>query len=194
MLSRDTCRDRVGTAFEWFSRDGTNRDIETREVRSWSMHRRRFLRRVGAAGGVAATTALAGCSSVGGEPDYDVGMVADGYRPAELTVAVGDTVVWENTSARPTPLLPTRAGFRRRPTTSPPAASTTRKPPAPRGTMTSAARWRAATALRTPSPSPAATTTSVFPTRQVGCTRPCSWRSDASTPSRTVDVAPDETH
>ena len=64
------------------------------------MHRRRFLRRVGAAGGVAATTALAGCSSVGGEPDYDVGMVADGYRPAELTVAVGDTVVWENTSAR----------------------------------------------------------------------------------------------
>jgi len=50
--------------------------------------------------GVAATTALAGCSSVGGEPDYDVGMVADGYRPAELTVAVGDTVVWENTSAR----------------------------------------------------------------------------------------------
>lgn len=64
------------------------------------MHRRRFLRRIGAAGGVAATTALAGCSSVGGEPGYDVGMVADGYRPAELTVAVGDTVVWENTSAR----------------------------------------------------------------------------------------------
>jgi plastocyanin len=64
------------------------------------MHRRRFLRRAGAAGGVAATTALAGCSSVGGEPDYDVGMVADAFRPAELTVSVGDTVVWENTSAR----------------------------------------------------------------------------------------------
>ncbi|WP_049912200.1 plastocyanin/azurin family copper-binding protein [Halorubrum kocurii] len=64
------------------------------------MHRRRFLRGAGVAGGVAATTALAGCAGVGGEPDYDVGMVADGYRPAELTVSVGDTVVWENTSAR----------------------------------------------------------------------------------------------
>ncbi|WP_200530383.1 plastocyanin/azurin family copper-binding protein [Halorubrum sp. LN27] len=64
------------------------------------MYRRRFLRRVGAAGGLAATTALAGCSAVGGDPGYDVGMVADAYRPAELTVSVGDTVVWENTSAR----------------------------------------------------------------------------------------------
>ena len=64
------------------------------------MHRRRFLRRVGAAGGVAATTALAGCSAVGGEPGYDVGMMASAFQPAEVTVAVGDTVVWENTSAR----------------------------------------------------------------------------------------------
>jgi len=64
------------------------------------MHRRRFLRRVGAAGGAAATTALAGCSAVGGEPGYDVGMMASAFRPAEVTVAVGDTVVWENTSAR----------------------------------------------------------------------------------------------
>ncbi|MDZ5811024.1 plastocyanin/azurin family copper-binding protein [Halorubrum sp. AD140] len=65
------------------------------------MHRRGLLRRVGAAGiGVGATAALAGCAGVGGDPDYDVGMVADGYRPAELTVSVGDTVVWENTSSR----------------------------------------------------------------------------------------------
>lgn len=64
------------------------------------MYRRRFLRRVGAAGGVGATAALAGCSSVGGDPGYDIGMVASGYRPAELTVSVGDTVVWENTSSR----------------------------------------------------------------------------------------------
>ena len=65
------------------------------------MQRRRFLRRVGAAGvGTGATASLAGCAGVGGEPDYDVGMVASGYRPAELTVSVGDTVVWENTSSR----------------------------------------------------------------------------------------------
>jgi plastocyanin len=65
------------------------------------MHRRRFLRRVGAAGvGTGSAAALAGCVGVGGEPDYDVGMVASAYRPAELTVSVGDTVVWENTSAR----------------------------------------------------------------------------------------------
>ena len=65
------------------------------------MHRRRFLRRIGAAGvGTGATASLAGCAGVGGDPGYDVGMVASGYRPAELTVTVGDTVVWENTSAR----------------------------------------------------------------------------------------------
>lgn len=65
------------------------------------MHRRRFLRRVGVTGlGTGATAALAGCAGVGGDPGYDVGMVASGYRPAELTVAVGDTVVWENTSSR----------------------------------------------------------------------------------------------
>jgi len=65
------------------------------------MHRRRFLRRVGAAGVTTGTTAaLAGCAGVGGDPGYDIGMVASGYRPAELTVSVGDTVVWENTSSR----------------------------------------------------------------------------------------------
>lgn len=65
------------------------------------MHRRRFLERLGVAGSaVGATAALAGCSSVGGDEGYDVGMVADGYRPAELTIAVGETVVWENTSSR----------------------------------------------------------------------------------------------
>lgn len=65
------------------------------------MYRRRFLRRVGAAGVATGTTAaLAGCTGVGGDPGYDIGMVASGYRPAELTVSVGDTVVWENTSSR----------------------------------------------------------------------------------------------
>jgi len=64
------------------------------------MHRRRFLRRTGAAASVGALTGLAGCAGVGGEPGYDVGMLASAFQPAEVTVAVGDTVVWENTSAR----------------------------------------------------------------------------------------------
>ena len=75
------------------------------------MQRRRFLRRVGAAGGVATTTALAGCSAVGGEPDHDVGMVAAGYRPRKITVSVGETVVWENTSARAHTVTATRDGI-----------------------------------------------------------------------------------
>ncbi|MUW15946.1 halocyanin [Halorubrum sp. CBA1125] len=69
------------------------------------MHRRRVLRRAGAAGTAATLATLAGCAGVDGEPDdgepaRDVGMVASAYRPAELTVTVGETVVWENTSAR----------------------------------------------------------------------------------------------
>ncbi|WP_128904317.1 plastocyanin/azurin family copper-binding protein [Halorubrum amylolyticum] len=64
------------------------------------MHRRRFLRRTGAAAGVGALTGLAGCAGVGGDPGYDVGMMASAFQPVEVTVAVGDTVVWETTSAR----------------------------------------------------------------------------------------------
>ena len=65
------------------------------------MHRRRFLERAALVGGaIGGTTALAGCSTVLGDEEYDVGMVADGYRPAELTASVGETVVWENTSSR----------------------------------------------------------------------------------------------
>jgi len=75
------------------------------------MHRRRFLRRVGAAGGVAATVTLAGCSAVGGDPGYDVGMVADGYRPRRITISAGDTVVWENTSARAHTVTATQGGI-----------------------------------------------------------------------------------
>lgn len=64
------------------------------------MHRRRFLRRTGALGTAGASIGLAGCTGVGGDPGFDVGMMASEFRPAEITVAVGDTVVWENTSAR----------------------------------------------------------------------------------------------
>ncbi|MWV65342.1 twin-arginine translocation signal domain-containing protein [Halorubrum sp. JWXQ-INN 858] len=61
------------------------------------MDRRRFLGRVGVAGvAVGAPLALAGCL----DEDHDVAMTADGFVPDEITVPVGGTVVWENTSTR----------------------------------------------------------------------------------------------
>ena len=75
------------------------------------MNRRRFLRAAGAVGGTAATVGLAGCAGVGGEPDFDVGMLASAYQPREITVAVGDTVVWENTSARAHTVTATEGGL-----------------------------------------------------------------------------------
>ena len=59
-------------------------------------------RRALAALGTAAAVGIAGCA--GGDAsaadDYDVGMTAVAFDPTELTVAVGDTVVWANTSSR----------------------------------------------------------------------------------------------
>ncbi|ELZ34615.1 plastocyanin/azurin family copper-binding protein [Halorubrum distributum] len=75
------------------------------------MYRRRFLRSAGAAGGAAATVGLAGCAGVGGELDFDVGMLASAYQPREITVSVGDTVVWENTSARSHTVTATAGGI-----------------------------------------------------------------------------------
>jgi plastocyanin len=61
------------------------------------MDRRTFLAGASAVG----ITGLAGCTALGsGEDDYDIGMTAVAYRPPSLTVEVGDTVVWKNTSAR----------------------------------------------------------------------------------------------
>lgn len=63
------------------------------------MERRRFLATLG--GG--AVAALSGCSAVGSTAsggDYDIGMTAVAFRPTEITVSVGDTVVWKNTSSR----------------------------------------------------------------------------------------------
>jgi plastocyanin len=62
------------------------------------MERRRFL----AGLGTGAAVALSGCAAVGssGDDDYDVGMTAVAFRPSELTVSVGETVVWDNTSSR----------------------------------------------------------------------------------------------
>ena len=59
-------------------------------------------RRALAALGSAVAVGLAGCAGGGASAadDYDVGMTAVAYDPVEITVAVGDTVVWANTSSR----------------------------------------------------------------------------------------------
>ncbi|WP_224269555.1 cupredoxin domain-containing protein [Haloprofundus salinisoli] len=63
------------------------------------MKRRAFLAAVGATG----LTALAGCGGVSGQgegQEYDVGMTAVAFDPPEITVSVGEEVVWQNTSTR----------------------------------------------------------------------------------------------
>lgn len=65
------------------------------------MNRRSVL----ASGALALSGALSGCLAVfnnaGGEgSDYDVGMADSAFEPSEVTVSLGDTVVWKNTSAR----------------------------------------------------------------------------------------------
>jgi plastocyanin len=70
------------------------------------MQRRRFLVRVGGAATAASTVSIAGClGSLGGgrgdgEDAYDVGMTATTFRPQEITISVGESVTWRNTSAR----------------------------------------------------------------------------------------------
>ena len=65
------------------------------------MNRRSFL--ATAASGV--TVGIAGCSNVFGsglsESDFDVGMRASAFVPAEISVTVGDTLVWGNNNDRP---------------------------------------------------------------------------------------------
>ncbi|KAB1196629.1 MULTISPECIES: plastocyanin/azurin family copper-binding protein [Haloferax] len=59
--------------------------------------RRRFL----AAAGTAVTVGLAGCAtSLASDGDFDVGMTAVAFTPPTVTIEVGDTVVWKNTSSR----------------------------------------------------------------------------------------------
>ena len=60
------------------------------------MRRRRFLAAAGAAGAIG----LAGCSALATGGDYDVGMTALAFDPTEITVEVGDEMVWRNTSSR----------------------------------------------------------------------------------------------
>lgn len=59
------------------------------------MQRRAYL----AGAGAAAVASLGGCLGFL-EDDYDVGMSPTDFEPRELTVEVGSTVVWENTSSR----------------------------------------------------------------------------------------------
>ncbi|WP_416839334.1 cupredoxin domain-containing protein [Haloferax sp. DFSO52] len=59
--------------------------------------RRRFL----AATGTAVTVGLAGCAAtLASDGDFDVGMTATAFTPPTVTIEVGDTVVWKNTSSR----------------------------------------------------------------------------------------------
>ena len=58
------------------------------------MDRRAFL----ATGAGVAAAALAGCAAGGSGGEYDVGMSTDAFRPETVTVEVGETVVWRNTS------------------------------------------------------------------------------------------------
>ena len=59
------------------------------------MDRRAFL----ATGAGVVAAALAGCAAGGsGGGEYDVGMSTDAFRPENITVEVGETVVWRNTS------------------------------------------------------------------------------------------------
>lgn len=62
------------------------------------MERRRLLATLGAV----SVSGLAGCGAVGtsGDDGHDVGMTATAFRPQELTVTVGEEMVWENTSSR----------------------------------------------------------------------------------------------
>jgi len=59
------------------------------------MRRRAYLAAV-----VGASAALAGCSQGSADESYDVGMSAVAFRPPEVEVAVGEPVVWKNTSSR----------------------------------------------------------------------------------------------
>jgi len=61
------------------------------------MNRRSFLR---ATASVGLTAGLAGCTggSARSDSEWDIGMSASKFRPASLTVSVGTTLVWRNTS------------------------------------------------------------------------------------------------
>jgi plastocyanin len=58
--------------------------------------RRRFL----AVAGTTATVGVAGCLGLFESDDFDIGMTAAAFTPQTLSISVGTTVVWKNTSSR----------------------------------------------------------------------------------------------
>ncbi|MEF8800066.1 MAG: plastocyanin/azurin family copper-binding protein [Halolamina sp.] len=62
------------------------------------MERRRYL----VAAGATAALALGGCLGLTPDEDenHDVGMSPASFNPVEITVSVGEELVWENTSSR----------------------------------------------------------------------------------------------
>lgn len=65
--------------------------------------RRQVLASLGASASAVITTGMAGClgSSMSESGDaYDIGMTAIAYTPQEITVTVGESVMWQNTSSR----------------------------------------------------------------------------------------------
>ena len=61
------------------------------------MERRRYLAGVG----TTVALSLGGCLGLSsGKENFDVGMSPASFNPPEITVSVGEEVVWENTSSR----------------------------------------------------------------------------------------------
>ena len=60
------------------------------------MHRRSVLQQMGAV----AMVGIAGCTGVFGETEYDIGMSAMEFLPADFTVETGSTVTWKNDGSR----------------------------------------------------------------------------------------------
>lgn len=63
------------------------------------MRRRRVLATLGT-GFAAVSAGCAAAGSFGGDAEADVGMTSEAFKPATITVGVGDEVVWYNNSAR----------------------------------------------------------------------------------------------
>lgn len=63
------------------------------------MDRRTFLAATGSTSLVGAAVGVAGCLGLAAD-DYDVGMTTTDFTPETITVTVGETVVWQNTSSR----------------------------------------------------------------------------------------------
>ena len=66
------------------------------------MDRRSYIATLGTAAATWSGVGLAGCLALGADEDgeYDIGMTANAFDPDAYEIAVGETVVWRNTSSR----------------------------------------------------------------------------------------------